>query len=100
MVRVKVIVIISMSLPSKDRETEGERGDRTHSQSLLEVGSLDFTGGPVAKTPCSRCRGSGFDPGQGNRAHVPQGDIPLATMKIEDPACCNYLFGCAKFLKQ
>ena len=66
MVRVKIIVIISMSLPSKDRETESERGDRTHSPSLLEVGSLDFTGGPVAKTPCSRCRGPGFDPWSGN----------------------------------
>ena len=65
MIRVKIIVIISMSLPSKDRETEGERGDRTHSQSLFEVGSLDFTGGPVAETPRSLCRGLGFNPWSG-----------------------------------
>ena len=26
----------------------------------------DFPGGPVAKTPCSQCRGHGFDPWAGN----------------------------------
>ena len=26
----------------------------------------EFPGGPVAKTPCSRCRGPGFDPWLGN----------------------------------
>ena len=26
------------------------------------VQTEDFPGGPVAKTPCSQCRGPGFDP--------------------------------------
>ena len=26
----------------------------------------DFPGGPVGKTPCSQCRGPGFDPWSGN----------------------------------
>ena len=26
----------------------------------------DFPGGPVAKTPCSQCRGPGFEPCSGN----------------------------------
>ena len=26
----------------------------------------DFPGGPVVKTPCSQCRGHGFDPWSGN----------------------------------
>ena len=30
--------------------------------SQLEKLDRDFTGGPVAKTPCSQCRGPGFDP--------------------------------------
>ena len=31
-----------------------------------ENASRDFPGGPVAKTPCSQCRGSGFNPWSGN----------------------------------
>ena len=31
-----------------------------------ESGEGDFPGGPVAKTPCSQCRGPGFDPWSGN----------------------------------
>lgn len=58
-VRVKVIVIISMSLPSKDREKLKVRGDRTHSQSL-GVGSLDFTGGPVAELHAPDAGGLGL----------------------------------------
>ena len=40
----------------------------------------DFPGIPVAKTPCSQCRGPGFDPWPGNQ-------MPHATAR--DPACCN-----------
>ena len=36
--------------------------------------SRDFPGDPVAKTPCSECRGPGFDPWSGN-------EIPHATTK-------------------
>ena len=32
----------------------------------------DFPGGPVAKTPCSQCRGLGSTPGQGTRSHMLQ----------------------------
>ena len=40
-----------------------------------------FSGGPVTKTPCSQCRGPGFNPWPGNL-------IPCAATK--EPACCNY----------
>ena len=30
----------------------------------------DFSGGPVIKTPCSQCRGHGFDPWSGNYGPV------------------------------
>ena len=40
----------------------------------------DFPGGPVAKTPCSQCRGSGF-PGRGARSHGPQLKILHAATK-------------------
>ena len=34
--------------------------------------SQDFLGGPVAKTPCSQCRGTGLISGQGTKIpHVP-----------------------------
>ena len=29
-------------------------------------GSQDSPGGPVAKTPCFQCKGTGFDPSSGN----------------------------------
>ena len=32
----------------------------------------NFSGGSVAKTPCSQCRGPGFDPAQGTRTCMPQ----------------------------
>ena len=35
-------------------------------QQASKVGCQDFPGGPVAKTPCSQCRGDGFDPWSGN----------------------------------
>ena len=34
--------------------------------------SMDFPGGPVAKTLCSPCMGPGSSPGQGTRSHMPQ----------------------------
>ena len=34
----------------------------------------DYPGGPVAETPCSQCRGPGFDPWSGNW-------LPYATTK-------------------
>ena len=48
----------------------------------------DFSGGPVAKTPHSQCRGSRMDPCLGIRAHVG------ATTKSQHivanaPACCS-----------
>ena len=33
---------------------------------LNEMKNLDFPGGPVDKTPCSQCRGPGFNPWLGN----------------------------------
>ena len=44
-----------------------------------------FPAGPVAKTPCSQCRGPRFNPWSENQ-------IPHVTTKglhAKDPACCN-----------
>ena len=35
-------------------------------RTLEIIHSGDFPGGPVGKTPCSQCRGPGFDPWSGN----------------------------------
>ena len=47
--------------------------------------------GSVAKTPCSQCSGSGFDPWSGNllqlKFHMLQVKVPHAVTKIEDPVC-------------
>ena len=42
---------------------------------------MDFTGGPVAKTPGSQCRGSSLIPGWGTRSHM---SLHAVT---KDPAC-------------
>ena len=42
----------------------------------------DFPHGPLARTPCSQCRGLGFNPWSGNQ-------IPQAILKMEDPAYLN-----------
>ena len=43
---------------------------------------------PVAKTPHSQRRGSGFNTGQGTRSHMPQ--LKDATdVATEDPVCCS-----------
>ena len=49
----------------------------------------DFPGGPVAKTPCSQCRGPGFDLWSGTRSHTLQLKILHATTETEDPARHN-----------
>ena len=42
----------------------------------------DFPGGPVAKTPCSRCRGPGFDPWSGNwTPHAPTKDSQVSQLR-------------------
>ena len=45
-----------------------------HPKDLLSIKSRieDFPGGPVAKTPCSQCRGPGSTPDQGTRSHMLQ----------------------------
>ena len=47
----------------------------------------DFSGGPVAKTPCSQSRGSGVDPWSGNE--IPHASTKNPTCLNEDPACRN-----------
>ena len=49
----------------------------------------DFPGGPVAKIPCPSAGGLGSIPGQGTSSHMPQPTILDASMKTEDPMCCN-----------
>ena len=48
----------------------------------LEWGRRDFPGGPVAKTPHSRCRVLGSIPGQGSRSHMPQPGVCKLQLKI------------------
>ena len=44
----------------------------------------------MAKTPCSQCRGPRFYFWSKNQiAHATTKDAPNATMKTEDPTCCN-----------
>ena len=37
-----------------------------HLEKLTKKQHRDFPAGPVAKTPCSQCRGPGFNPYPGN----------------------------------
>ena len=54
-------------------------------------GSRDLPGGPVAKTPCSQCRGPGFNPWSGNWIpHAATKSLP-ATVKVEEPAATETL---------
>ena len=39
---------------------------RNRRESLKNKRLQDFPGGPLPKTPCSQCRGPGFDPWPGN----------------------------------
>ena len=53
---------------------------------IIEKGKpLDFPDGPVAKTPCSQCRGPGLIPGQGTRSHMLQLKIPHAATNPVQP---------------
>ena len=51
----------------------------------------DFPGGPVGKTPCSQCRGPGFDPWSGNHLH--KSCMHAATKCLhaatKDLVCCS-----------
>ena len=54
----------------------------------------DFPDGPVAKTPCSQCRGPGSIPGQGTRSHMPQLRVCMPQLKsphaaTKEPASRN-----------
>ena len=55
---------------------------------VFKINSWDFSTGPVAKTPCSQCKGPGFDPQSGNqipllhlRGNMPQIKILHAATK-------------------
>ena len=48
----------------------------------LKTGFRDFSGGPVAKTPCSQCRGQGTIPGWGTRSHMLQPRVSVPQLKI------------------
>ena len=84
---MKFYVIFSLSsqtiiLEGKESLEEGSQGEggwntlcfRQIASVSLEIeydffkkGNVrDFPGGPVVKTPCSHCRGLGFDPSWGN----------------------------------
>ena len=47
----------------------------------------DFPGGPVAKTPCSRCRGPRFDPWSEN--YIPHAATKSSHAATKDPKCHN-----------
>jgi len=49
----------------------------------------DLPGDPVAKTPCSQCKGPGFHSWSGTRPHVQQLEFLNVEMKIEDPIGCD-----------
>ena len=51
----------------------------------VKTARLDFPGGPEAKILHSECRG----PGHRTRTHARQLKILHASMKTEDPVCCN-----------
>ena len=46
--------------------SENMTGHSSPCSKLQNLEGRDFSGGPVAKTPCSQCRGPGFDPWLGN----------------------------------
>ena len=51
----------------------------------MEAGN--FPGDPVAKTPCSQCRGHGFDPWSENQ--IPHEAAKCSHVATEYPACCS-----------
>ena len=52
----------------------------------------DFSGGPMAKTPHSQCRGSRFHPWSGTRSHMLQLKIPRAATKSRHCQINKYIF--------
>ena len=57
----------------KERREEGKKAEiytetwGGQDKATIKLSDLgDFPGGPVGKTPCSQCRGHGFDPWLGN----------------------------------
>ena len=42
----------------------------------------EFASGPVAKTPCSQCRGPGLIPGQGTSSHILQLRVCMLQLKV------------------
>ena len=51
----------------------------------------DFPGGPVAETPCCRCRESGSIPGEGARSHMLQLKILHITAKTQCSQINKYI---------
>ena len=51
----------------------------------MEAGN--FPGDPVAKTPCSQCRGHGFDSWSENQ--IPHEAAKCSHVATEYPACCS-----------
>ena len=71
----------------KDRETwhaavHGVAKSQTRLSDWTTAPRGDFPGGPVAKIPCSHCRGLGSVPGQGTRSHRLQLKDPYYATKI------------------
>ena len=48
-----------------DGFTRGMRSVMILINVIFKILNRDFPGGPVAKTPCSQCRGPGLDPWSG-----------------------------------
>ena len=47
----------------------------------------DFSGSPMAKIPCSQCRGLEFDPWSGNK--IPQAMTKSSDAATKDPVSCS-----------
>ena len=73
-------------MPGKPKSHATPTPPMSPSELYLQKPVWDFPAGPVAKTPCSQCRGPWFDPWSGDR--VPQ-RVCMLQLKIKDPACYN-----------
>ena len=62
---------------SRSRHDPSILGNMCATQKMLR----DSPGGPVAKMPCSQCRGLSLIPGQGTRPHEPQLKFSSAARK-------------------
>ena len=58
---------VRVGLTEKRFERRMEGGKGTMKKRGKSDAGRDFPGGPVAKTPCSQCRGPRFDPWSGNK---------------------------------